>query len=297
MPPSTLEADWAALGRPRRRVIERAPTLLSPVEPAEDWAETFDEGLRPVFFTVLGQSIQDRYEFYSKFEGGQIGVLNLTHTPRVWLERGPLLLLQETVEQCRLPLSAKDLLPTWWPPPTTTWNLLWALGTTPDLTLEEPIRGMVDMRFSLAHDLFKAIWEIRFSIREGGDLLATERLVQAVGTWLLGRHLDADDQLVLKPVGIGRRVTSDQEKIDMLCLLLTLASQSGLLSRLYLAFDGVERADRPHLKELLAVLQGCGRWARIPGMPLGLLLGWNGDGAGLGRANAKLATLIVQGVA
>lgn len=296
MQPS-LEEDWAAIGRPRRRVIERAPTQLSPVDPAEDWAETFDEGGRSAFYTVLGESPQDRHEFYRRFQGGEVGVLSLTRNPRDWLERGPLLTLQEVVEQAWVPEGAKDFLPSWWPPPTATWGLLWALGASPDFIIEEPLRGMVDMRCSLAHDLYRAIWEIRFSIRERGDLLETARLVSAVGTWLLGRPLDGPDIALLEPVGIQRKVTSEQERIDTLLILLTMAAQNGLISRLFTVFDNVERADRAMLKELLLVLQGCNRWARVPGMPLGILLGWNGDGAGLGKANAKLAALILRGVA
>ena len=297
MQPS-LEEDWAALGSiRRRRIIERVPTPLSPVGPAEDWAETFDDGNRPAFYTVLGQSPQDRYEFYSKFQGGELGVLSFTKEPLDWMGRGPLEVLQEIVEQAWIPDGAKDLLPAWWPPPSSTWALLWALGSTQDFLIEEPLRSMVDIRYSLAHDLYRAIWEIRFSLREKNDLLETSRLISAVGTWLLGRSLDDQDINLLTPVGIRRRVTLEQEKIDVLCVLLSLAAQNGLVSRVYVAFDNVERADRAKLKELHLVLQGCSRWARLMGMPLGILLGWNGDGAGLGKANAKLAAMIIKGVA
>lgn len=301
MPPSLSEA-WHLHPGPgehfvpsRRRVIERPVTPLSPVEPAEDWAETFDEGNRPAFYTVLGPGPHDRQEFYRRFQGGDV-VLNLTRSPRDWLTQGPLKILQEAVEQASIPEEAKDFLPAWWPPPSPTWALLWALGSIPDYLIEEPLRAMVDMKHSLAHDLYRAIWEIRFSIREKNDLAETMRFVSAVGTWMMGQELDPTDFALLAPI-VGRRVSSENEKVDVLCFLLTLAAQNGLLSRVYLAFDNIERADRAQLKELHAVLQGCSRWARLPGMPLGLLLGWNGDGAGLGKANAKLAALIVKGVA
>jgi hypothetical protein len=90
-------------------------------------------------------------------------------------------------------------------------------------------------------------------------------------------------------------VSSPNEKIDLVCGLLLMAAQNGLVERVFLGFDAIEAATRPNLKELFMVLQGVDRWT-VEEQPLGILLGWNGDGAALARANTKFADYIVRGM-
>ena len=272
----------------RKRILTVPPMAKPALDPAVEWTEGFDEGERSAFFAVLGASHYEREVLYRNFPSSV--------DSREWLTRSPLQTLQAVVEHAGVDQAAKDTLPPWWPPPSAPWGLLWALATLPDVLIEDPLRDLMDMQFSLAHDLFRGLWEIRFNLREQGDLLETNRLVTAMGTWLLGHPLDSENTRLLEHAGIQRKVGSDAEKIDTLCILLLMAAQNGLVRRLYLAFDDLERADRTKLKELLTVLQGVSRWAKVPGMPLGLFLGWNGDGAKLGKANARLAALIVQGI-
>jgi len=283
------EAVRAAPGRPKRRVLE-APYIPTPsLALAQEWAETFDEGDRRAFFTVTGAH-QDRAEFYARLGASREG-------HQTWLTTSVLTALQDAVERAWLAEDAKPFMPAWWPPVTAGWGLLWGLVAAPDFVVEEPLREMVDRSVSVFHTFFLALWEIRFTLQEKGDLPEAAGLITSLGTWLRGQPLDALAMANLTRLGIARRLVHENERLDVLCFLLTLAAQNGLVSRLHVVFDGIERADRVRLRELYTVLQTCGRWTRLPGMPLGLLLGWNADGAGLGKANAKLVNYIIQGVA
>ena len=276
-----------------RRHTKVSGVALSPVEPAENWAETFPAGEREAFFTVLGQTTKEREEFYAAFRGGS-GVVSLLRDHHAWHQVGPLRALQNGLRAAWVPPDCKEGLPDWWPPPSGNWGLLWGLGAVSNFAVDGQLRFQVDVPFSLLHDLYRAIWEIRFAIREGREALG---LVQAVGTWMLGESLSAEDHGHLAAVNIQRQVSSPNEKIDLVCGLLLMAAQNGLVERFFLGFDNIEAATRPNLKELFMVLQGVDRWTTVEEQPLGILLGWNGDGASLARTNTRFADYIVRGMA
>ena len=291
MPPD-LDDDWADLGYPQRKLVQSNIPKSSSLEAALDWTDLFDEGNRLPFFTLMG-GVQDRVEFCAALNRE----LSTEVSQRTdWLVRGPLAALQEYVEWSQVDPLAMDLLPPWWPPTKGTWRLLWGLVALPDLMVEEPLRSMVDRGHSVFHWLFRGIWEARFILREQNDLTQVDALIEALGTWASGRVLEASDEVLLTPI-VQRRLGSEQERVSMLCFLLMLAAQNGLLSKSFLLLDRIERAESDQLKELFLVLQGCLPWAKMPGFPLGILVGWSGDSTKLKRSNAKLADLLAKGVA
>lgn len=282
----TADIETATSGRKRRTVeahFLRPPSLAA----VNEWFETFEEGDRRSFLTVTGRPT-DRTEFYAR--------LGLPYSQPTWLAQGPLGHFQYAVEQAWIDEEAKEFMPSWWPVPTASWGLLWGLVAVPDFQVEEPLREMVDRSVSVFHTFFLALWEIRFFLDETMDLKTAGRYIEALGAWAQGQPLDAQKVRDLTQLGVTRRLSSDGEKLDVMCFLLALASQNGLISKCLVVFDNIEQGDRGKLKELGTLLETCNRWTKIPGMALGLLLGWDGQAAHLGRANLKLANLMTQGV-
>ena len=270
----------------RRRTVDVPPIVVTEVSQAEEWAASF-EGPREAFFPVLGPTVKARDNFYLGF-GKENGVVSLLDHRADWHREGPLVALQEALRMAWVPPGCKDSLPSWWPPPSGQWGLLWALGAAPHFVVEGQLRHLVDVPYALLHGLYAAIWEIRFAIREGRD---PKEFIETVGAWLLGGPTHESLQKITQ-----RQVLSPNEQIDMVCGLFLMASQNGLLDRVYVGFDSVEKATRPHLRELFTVIQGVQRWTAIEGMPLGLLPGWSGDGASLTKAHPRLATMLAGAV-
>lgn len=272
----------------KRRVVEAHTPPATPFTAIDEWAEAFDEGDRRAFLTILGRPL-DRAEIYArlKIPGEE---------PHAWHTRGVLGQLQESVSRAWVDPDAKNFMPSWWPGMVPSWGLLWGLAAVPDFQIEEPLREMVDRSVSVFHTLFLALWEIRFLLEESGDFETVGRLIDSLGAWVRGQSLDAQKVKDLTQLGVNRRLSNEAEQLDVLCFVLALAAQNGLIGRLYVPLDGVERAERGRLKELATVLDVCCRWTKIPGMPLGLLVGWNGNGPGLGRNHGKLTTHLLQGV-
>lgn len=278
----------AAVSGQKRRVVEAPPHPVPSFSAVEEWAETFDEGDRRAFLTVLGRPL-DRADIYARLRVPK-------EEQQAWLTRGVLGQLQESVSRAWVDPDAKSFMPPWWPGVVPSWGLLWGLVAVPDFQVEEPLREMVDRSVSVFHTLFLALWEIRFLLEEAEDFETVGRLIESLGAWVQGKPLDAQKVKDLTQLGVNRRLSNEAEQLDVLCFVLALAAQNGLIGRHYVALDGVEKAERSRLKELATVLDVCGRWTKIPGMPLGLLVGWSGHGPGLGRNHAKLTTHLLQGV-
>ncbi len=254
------------------------------------WAQEFEEGERSVFLAAEGPA---RQSFFHSFEKEQARAINDTALHGdAWLIRGPITALQDAVEQAWVAPTADP--PRWWPPPTVTWSLLWSLATIPELLIFDPLRGFADQHSTLLFDLFRAVWHLRFSLTEEGDLFSSAQLIETAGAWFCGRTLEPVDTQRLGDWGITRKIETVKDKMDALCFLLSLATQNGLFDRFYMTFDGVEQASTEFQQELSTLLLAGNRWSRLPQMPLGLLVGWDGNRVGLRKSSPRLAQLIAR---
>jgi len=155
------------------------------------------------------------------------------------------------------------------------WDLLRNLLLLPDLTLEgnEPFKDLVDqgLTISLA---FKALWQARFLITEGQSV---ESFVTTLGKWLCGVAIFSEDVERLHQLGIEHLLTTISDRLDVLFMLLTLASQNDLLDRVIVPFKHLDQLITKELysrkvftKELYEFLLAADRWGRIEA-PVGFI--------------------------
>jgi len=153
----------------------------------------------------------------------------------------------------------------------TGWDLLWGLVARKSFVIEEPLRGLIDRRFSRLSDMFRALTEVRFEIseRKGGHLI--EEAVTSIGRWVEGSpKIDPFLQQVMI-----RRPLNEEEKLGVLFFLLTLAKQNGLVEDTIFVLGDLENADRKEAGDLHRVLSALERWGPI-GCPFRLLITWDG---------------------
>jgi hypothetical protein len=149
------------------------------------------------------------------------------------------------------------------------------LLTVESFLVDEPLRSMVDQRFYLISDLFRVILEARFQVTEGAN---PDHFFQAITQWIRDEKLTPKQEALFVEAKVSRRVQVT-EQLDLCFFLVTLAAQSGLISRLTLALDHVDRAatagisaKKTYLKDLDDVTFGATRWEKL-GSPLGIILG------------------------
>jgi hypothetical protein len=207
------------------------------------------------------------------------------------------------VLRMKLPVLDKTQVPKWYPHVGGAWELLWNLLAVDEFLVDEPLRSMVDQPFYLVHDVHRALWEARFLAREHPTLDQAERFMTALTRWISGEPLGDDGRQLLSAIGIKRLVSSPAEKLDVLCFLLSLAYQNGLLERTVFLFDDLENALQPNrrasLRQLRDFIDGVRRWSRLGGSPIGILLGFTGtrtDLQLLGKYNTKLAVDVTAGL-
>ena len=156
------------------------------------------------------------------------------------------------------------------------WELLWALLLTEEFIVEGILRDMVDQPHYLAHDIYRFIWAIRFLLKEGDEprgIILAETLFR----WVTGSELTADDIEHLSQQGIQRRIESDAERTDAMCLVVSLAEHNAIIHEVLLCLDGLDgvltRDQRPALRQLHTIMTGLGRWVHNASCPVGLLIG------------------------
>ena len=171
-----LEDSWKALrGRPlRRRVVEKILTA-PPVEPVIKWTLRFhDDTKRPVMLVVPGDTTHTRMDWYRKYLGDEWAsfrpntVEDIVSQPsRDWVEQSVLLNFTERLAAAKIPRDGdhRDF-----DSPTGTWEFLWALGQTEGLTVNGPLREMVDQPHYLFHEVYLVFWSLRFRIKENDVL-------------------------------------------------------------------------------------------------------------------------------
>lgn len=163
--------------------------------------------------------------------------------------------------------------------------------TVDSLIVEEPLRSMVDQRFYLVSDLFRVILESRFQVLEGSK---PEPYIQAITQWILGQKFTQKQVALFDAAGVTRRV-QPTEQLDLVLFLIALASQTGIINRLTITLDSVEKAPkdkRTHLKELDEVAFAATRWSKL-GSTLGLVVGV--ESLSLLNPSPKLSKLLHSG--
>lgn len=172
------------------------------------------------------------------------------------------------------------------------WDLLWGLVGKNFFGIEEPLKGLVEKRFSRLSDLVRLLTEARFVGKEA-DLDAVERAVHAIGRWLQG---SPKLEPFLQDAAV-RRPLQGEEALGVLFFFLTLANQNGLLPTTIFVLDGLEKADRRDAADLHRTLATLERWVPI-GCPFRLLLTWDGESkTALRRLDPKLAKQVRDGLA
>lgn len=268
----------------QRRVVEE--TVAIPVEPVIKWTLRFhDEGKRPPMLVVPGATAHERLGWYRKYLSDEWASFRpdtvedvIGDGARDWVDQTVLYNFTARLSLAKVPHEAKLQLPAWFPPPVWGWEFIWALGAVPTFLIDEPLHGMVDQSHYIFHEVYRALWELRFRILENpGSSAPATQFFHATVKWLTASHLDTTDQVMLEAAGVTRRITSDQERLDVLIFLVTLAEHNGLLNRYILCFDGLERAIRPEkrtlLREMQTFLTTLDRWIRIAQSPIGVLIG------------------------
>lgn len=305
------------MNQPRRPKKESGPLRRESSEvfvmrstlPIVEWAKT-DLGEAPPLLVIPGPSFQDRLAILSQWECSewrkqQPWVVTDTRSAytRSWPTEGVLHNLTNRIARIIVPSEVKDRLLSGFPPVPGIWEIVWALISADDFLVEEPLRGMVDRSFYLVHDVYRALWEARFLIRENASREPATQLVGTLIRWLTAEPLLPQDQAALEALGIKRLVSSEQERFDVLCFLLTLAAQNGIVERVLFLFDGLEDILLPEYRSVLRQFQGLlhaiERWVSIGGCPLGILLGFRGsktDHAALRRLHPKLAVEVARGL-
>ena len=141
--------------------------------------------------------------------------------------------------------------------------------------VDEPLRSMVDQRFYLISDLFRVILEARFQVAEGAP---PSLFLDAITRWILNEKLTARQETLFEEAKVSRRV-QPTEQLDLCFFLVALSAQSGLINRLTLALDHVDRATsagltakKTYLKELDDLAFCATRWEKL-GSPLGVIFG------------------------
>lgn len=170
------------------------------------------------------------------------------------------------------------------------WDLLWGLSACNSPVIEEPLRGMTDRRVSRLGEVFRALTEIRFDIRERKDWQLIEDEVQALGRWMEGSQKITpflSRVLIRRPLG-------EIEQLDAALFLLTLAKQNHLLDEVFVVVDDLQLASKTDADGLYQVVSAIKRWAII-GSPLRLLVGWDGVGS-MRKIHLKLAQQLREGV-
>lgn len=177
----------------------------------------------------------------------------------------------------------------------TGWDLIWGIVLRRDFIIDEPLRGLIDKRFSRLSDMFRALTEARFMVTEGTQRekwANTERALVAIGRWVEGSpKLDP----FLLEAGI-RRSLNPEDQVGVLLFLLTLANQNGLLPATIFVLSDLERVTRQDAGDLHGILSALERWKPI-GCPLRLLVTWDGrNKTALRRLNPKLYKQVREGL-
>jgi hypothetical protein len=304
MRPKTKESDGEEPVGPKRR--QSAEVTLSPSVPAiTAWTVDEDPG-RLIAIVVPGATHFDRQEVIRQYAEGEwlrfhSGLVIDAKPPKTteWLAGNVAGHFMDRIRLLSMPSIAKGVMAPWYPHVEGEWELLWNLIAVEEFIVDDPLRQMIDKPFYLVHDVHRMLWEARFLAREHSSLQPTEALMVHFTRWITGEPLGDEGRKALASIGINRLISSHTERLDVVCFLLSLACQNGLLERAIFLFDDLEHALQPNKRSVLRQLRDlldCGRrWARIGGSPLGILIGFTGSRTDL-QLLAKYNTVLMNDV-
>ncbi len=268
-------------GSQHRRTSAKSGLRENPVMPLLRWSTHFEDAGRLATMTIPGPSHVERESLLSVYLDPRYAAVRpdviedvLGDRTRTWLEIGAVESFLRRVATLQLPPSVQHGLGL---SVATEWQLIWALIQAEPFLIDEPLRTIVDHPWYLVSDVHKALWEARFLFRENEDKTKVAAFIGAMTRWMMGRDLTSEDIEQLSKAGVKRRLERDEERLDVACFLLTLAAQNGVLNRIVMSFDGIEKAlrpdGRPMLRQLLGVVRVVERWVQMGGSPIGLFVG------------------------
>jgi hypothetical protein len=303
MPDTRLDEDWEDL-IPKPKSGRGAPVKVSPgMQPPLDkvlyWAHAPYEDTQRSYVVFASQDLDLRLKVYREVK--KVPSHASTHIVRLrdWIGDGLLKSFQDSIDRIVLTPEAQQLSRAEWGDKWVQFNpnLLWGLIAANELSMDDTLQDMVDQSHYLVHEVYRALWELRFRAREEGPLSVAADLKLMV-RWLNGswQRLSDDD---VDRLQVTRRVTSAQERFDVWLFLMSLAKQSGLLTRV-LFFIGeahriCRRKRRAKLRELYALMNIVSRWNKITDCPVALLVGFDGDYQSIMESEPRLEVLFHRG--
>ncbi len=313
--PDDIEESWKAVrpkrlpGHPTLRLarVGESRELEAQIEPLLRWVMRFEDAQRPGYLTISGETTEERETLlhaymsprYAKERTNSVEDVFGEQT-RTWREHGAVVSFLDRIASIPMPEDVRDSLGV---APKTEWELLWGLASVDTLLVEEPLRPLIEQTTPLVSDVHRALWELRFLLKEDPQGAAADRFATAMIPWLRGETLSLEDGAILAGAGVKRRIERDADRIDVGCFLVTLAAQNGLVNRMVLMFDGLEgvltHSHRPVLQQLQTVLNGVEHWVRRGGSPIGIFIGAPSTKqalATLRKLNPKLAESVVAGL-
>jgi hypothetical protein len=203
-----------------------------------------------------------------------------------WRNEGVLENVTRRIASARV--GTRSTLPVWYPPERNVWELFWSLVAVEDLTIQEPLRTLVDNAGFLAHHLYRLLWEARFLAKENVNLKPAQTFVELITRWVAGSTLSEDETVRLAKLGVKQKVETLSQHFDLLCMIVTLAEHNGFVSEMVLSFDALEEAleheNRTQLlRGLSRFLDSIERWIKEGGSPIGVLIGFNATPASMAR--------------
>jgi hypothetical protein len=301
-----LDEDWADLipklrSGSRGTPVKPGPVLLPPLDKVLSWAHAPYEDTQRAYVVFSSPVLDHRLEVYREVKKLPVGASTHTIRFREWIGDGLLKSFQDGVGLIALTSEAQQLVHSEdgikWLQLHPGYEWLWGLVVADELILDDTLQNMVDQPHYLVHEVYRALWELRFRAKEEGTPKVQEDFKQMV-RWLNGTRRRMDDE-VLSRLQMTRWVTSTQERFDVWMFLLSLAKQSDLLTRV-LFFAGeahrvCQRKRRARLRELYTLMGIVARWNKITDCPAALMVGFDGDYQSIIEAEPKLEVLFRRG--
>lgn len=247
-----LESYWQDL-KPRLRNLPFVHWANALVEESPQWDDLKFQGR--AILTLVDEPSDRRCVYNTCRDIPNTTVIEIPSSE--WLERG---LIRSF---CR---AISELV-------SSEWGLLWSLLKSENFELDLPLYSLVDRGKTRVTELYRALWEARFSWRENQE--HAPALVSAMIRWLQADVLQAGDHTLLDNAKISSDLETVADRLDMLLFLVTLGRDNGLLGGTIIIFDGLEdtrlgpQADLLHLPELSTAVN---RWAHL-GSGCGIIYG------------------------
>jgi hypothetical protein len=151
------------------------------------------------------------------------------------------------------------------------YGLAWELAVTKSLSVECPLRDLVD-EDGLLHDAFRLIWEMRFLLQEQPDGRAALAWLRTFQSWRGAAPLGSDDQDRLNQAHVRSRPSTFDERLAIFNLVLSLAFQNNVCDHMLVILDGVDAPSAPR-DAILNIARAFDDWGAYARLPIGFLAG------------------------